>query len=131
MYTNIDTNHAITSLKEWLTRHKSELPRGFPTEMVIRAAELVMTNNIIQFDDTFWLQEIGTAMGTNSACSWASIYYANKEETTLLPLLQGPDPNSRNDDSTALTIRTTSVLAPRPPPPPLPLLFYGRLIDDT
>lgn len=114
MYTNIDTQHSITSLREWLTRHKSELPHQFPTAMVIAAMELVMTSNIFQFDDTFWHQQTGTAMGTNTACMQASIYYANHEEKTLLQKYQGFNINGNN-----------SILIPAP------LHFYRRLIDDT
>ena len=113
MYTNIDTNHGIQALKEWLSRHNNELPKGFPTTMVLRAVELVMKNNIFQFDNTFWHQLTGTAMGTPVACTYATIYFANHEETTFLPKFQ---------------------LLPTPTPTPAhnsPLLLYGRLIDDT
>ena len=54
MYTNIDTPHSIQALRRWLTRHKRDLPSGFPFEMVIAAMELVMTNNIFQFDNTYF-----------------------------------------------------------------------------
>jgi len=83
--------------------HAQELPTDFPKDMVLEATELVMRNNIFQFDDTYWLQLTGTAMGTSLACVYATIYYSYLEETELLPKFQSPSG----------------------------LLLYGRLIDDA
>ncbi len=84
MYTNIDTKHGLRTLKDWFDLHAKELPQGYPTEMVLKAVELVMSNNVFQFDNTYWLQLCGTAMGTSSACMYATIYYSYHEETALL-----------------------------------------------
>ena len=101
MYTNINTTHALATLQKWFTLHKNDLPQDYPTQMVLEATKLVMTNNVFQFDDTYWLQLTGTAMGSNLAVAYATIYYAYHEETTILPALQHC------------------------------LLLYGRLIDDA
>ena len=53
MYTNINTFHALTTLHKWLTLHKDDLPHDYPTQMVLEATKLVMTNNVFQFDDTY------------------------------------------------------------------------------
>ena len=103
MYTNINTTHALQVLSLWLDLHALELPTHFPKDMVLEATELVMRNNIFQFDDTYWLQLTGTAMGTNLACVYATIYYSYHEETKLLPKSQSSSG----------------------------LLLYGRLIDDA
>jgi hypothetical protein len=112
MYTNINTEHSIHILKEWLDLHQADLPKGFPTTMVLAATELVMTFNVFQFDDTFWHQLTGTAMGTPVACTFATIYYAYHEEKCYLKKFH-------RDYQTATTANTA------------PLLLYGRLIDDT
>jgi len=44
-----------------------------------------MSNNIFQFDNTFWLQTCGTAMGTSCACSYATLYWAYIERKHILP----------------------------------------------
>ena len=44
-----------------------------------------MTHNIFQFGDTFWAQQIGTAMGTPVACIYATIFFAWFEKTYILP----------------------------------------------
>ena len=108
MYTNIDTAHGLQTLKDWLHLHRHDLPEDYPTELILRATRLVMYNNVFQFDDTYWLQRTGTAMGTNLACVYATIYYSYHEETRILPTF-GLTQSQRNP----------------------PLLLYGRLIDDA
>lgn len=110
MYTNIDTDHSIKTLKDWFQLHKADLPQGFPTNMILAATELIMKSNVFQLDDTYWLQLIGTAMGTSMACLLATIYYSYHEETNLLP-----------------TYQQQPLMAHKPPA----LLLYGRLIDDS
>ena len=123
MYTNIDTNHGLETLKKWFQLHAHELPRGYPTEMVLQAVELVMRNNIFQFDDTFWLQLTGTAMGTSLACIYATIYFSYHEETRIIPVY-----------SLGVTIPNVATPVPLRPVPTLtdsPLLLHARLIDDA
>jgi hypothetical protein len=113
MYTNIDTPHGIATLKAWLTLHKADLPKGFPVSMIVAATELIMTYNVFQLDDTYWLQLTGTAMGTPVACAFATIYYAYHEETFYLRKYHHSYQPITNDQVA------------------YPLLLYGRLIDDT
>lgn len=53
MYTNINSHHTITVFRRILTM----APDDFPKSMFIQALELVMSSNIFQFDDTYWLQK--------------------------------------------------------------------------
>ena len=87
MYTNIDTNHAIKVISEWLdSLHlNNQLPANFPLEAMKEAIMLVMENNIFEWDDLHFLQLLGTAMGTSAACMWAMIYFAVHEMGTLIP----------------------------------------------
>ena len=66
MYTNIDTNHTIEVISQWLD--SLSLPEGFPLAAVKSAMELVMRNNIFMRGDCYFLQLLGTAMGTSAAC---------------------------------------------------------------
>jgi hypothetical protein len=47
--------------------------------------KIIMSNNIFQFDDTYWLQKCGTAMGTSCACSYATLYWAYIERKFIIP----------------------------------------------
>ncbi|KAL7523901.1 hypothetical protein ACHAWF_000737 [Thalassiosira exigua] len=75
MYTNIDTDHAIYVIGTWLDALGNQLPSGFPLEAVKEAMELIMKNNIFSWGDLYFLQLLGTAMGTSAACMWATIYF--------------------------------------------------------
>ena len=44
-----------------------------------------MSENVFQYDDMFFLQKIGTAMGTNVAPPYAELYYAYHEFKVLFP----------------------------------------------
>ena len=89
MYTNIDTDHALQVIGEWLDELQSSgklADNGlstFPVEAIKEALALVMKNNIFEFGDMYFQQLTGTAMGTSSACMWATIYFAI-HETFLL-----------------------------------------------
>ena len=67
MYTNIDASHAIEVISKWLD--SVPLPEGFPLVVVKTVMELVMCNNIFEWGDSYFLQLLGTAMGTSAACT--------------------------------------------------------------
>ena len=83
MYTNIHLGHALPIIQHFLLH----APRGqkITKECEIRVIPLVytlnvvMTNNMFTFCDTFWLQTAGTAMGTLPAPNWATLYMAIRE----------------------------------------------------
>jgi hypothetical protein len=52
--------------KRWLT--------DFPMPLFWKVLEIVMSRNIFQFDDLFFDQEEGTAMGTSTAVLYATVY---------------------------------------------------------
>jgi len=85
MYTNIDIDHLLWVVDDWLRLHDSKLPPLFPVATILEALKLVMKHNIFHFGDTWWMQKIGTAMGTPCACIIATIYFAHYEKFTLLP----------------------------------------------
>jgi len=49
---------------------------------------LVMRNNIFEWGDMYFLQLLGTAMGTSAACMWATIYFGVHESNKLIPTYQ-------------------------------------------
>ena len=46
---------------------------------------LVMHSNLFEWGDCYFLQLLGTAMGTSAACMWATIYFAVHKNLVLLP----------------------------------------------
>ena len=87
MYNNIDTEHAIRVIEWWLKKldQNKQLPPDFPLEAVTYAMKTIMRNHIFEWGDLFFLQLLGTAMGTSSAVMWATLYYAYHEVHTLIP----------------------------------------------
>ena len=84
MYTNIDTNHGLQILTEFITLH-SQTDENFPKKTIIELLTLVMKNNIFTFGDLYFLQKCGTAMGTIVAVKYATLYFASHENNTILP----------------------------------------------
>ena len=85
MYTNIDTSYALETIFKWLD--SMPLLEEFPLAAVKAAMELAMCNNIFEWEDSYFLQLLVTAMGTAAACMWATIYFAVDEMLSLIPKL--------------------------------------------
>ena len=87
MYTNIDIDHGLAVLRLWLDNLKEEgkIALDYPIKLIMELTNIVMKNNHFQFGDTDWLQLVGTAMGTPMACIYATIYFAWKEMTDIIP----------------------------------------------
>ena len=87
MYNNIDTDHAIKVITWWLNdlSDNNQLPSNFPLQAVLEAMTIIMQNNIFEFGDCYFLQLLGTAMGTSAAVMWATLYYGYHEVHTIIP----------------------------------------------
>jgi hypothetical protein len=101
MYTNIDTNLGIASIRDFITAHQSKLPANFPSNFFPIVLTLIMKCNIFTFGDSYWLQLAGTAMGTPVACSYATVAIGQYENVKVIPTFK---PN---------------------------LIYYKRYIDDV
>jgi len=84
MYTNIDSKHGPDLIEKWIQEYADDVPQDFPTELLLKLLRIIMTNNVFQFDNTFWLQVCGTSMGTSCACSYATLYWAYIERKSRL-----------------------------------------------
>ena len=82
-YTNINIQHAINILERWFLLHKEDLLENFPVGLILLGIRRLMEFNVFTFGSKYYLQLNGTAMGTNVACMWATIYYSYYEETKL------------------------------------------------
>jgi hypothetical protein len=85
MYTNIDTDTALEAFSFLFEHYNEEIPSDFPKALFLSVLEIVMKRNLFQFDDTYWLQKDGTAMGTPTACLHATISYGVHERNRILP----------------------------------------------
>jgi len=79
MYTNIETETGIATIKDLLKEEADRISPQFPSDLFINILEIMMRNNVFTFGDTYWLQMSGTAMGTPAACETISFrHYKNK-----------------------------------------------------
>jgi len=84
MYTNINTDVGIKSIRSFIQENINRIPHDFPTELFLNM-ELVMRNNIFTFSNLYWLQLLGTAMGTPAACTYATVSYSQYKNSIILP----------------------------------------------
>jgi len=84
MYTNIETNIGIESIRTFIQDNINYIPRDFPTDLFLEILEIVMTNNVFSFGNSYWLQLSGTAMGTPAACAYATISFGQHENSVIL-----------------------------------------------
>lgn len=85
MYTNIDSEHGMIVISCWLEEYQDEISSDFPKDLFLKVLRIVMTHNIFQLDDTYWLQTCGTSMGTSCACAYATLYWGYIERKYILP----------------------------------------------
>jgi hypothetical protein len=85
MYSNIDTEHGIEVLTQWLRDYADDLPDCMPVDFIIESLAEIMRSNIFQFGDTYWKQTRGCAMGTSTAVNYAYLYVGLLEVQRLLP----------------------------------------------
>ena len=49
MYTNINTDHVIDTLRKWFKQHEKDLPGEFKTELILKGIERLMKHNLFTF----------------------------------------------------------------------------------
>ena len=87
MYNNFDTRHTIRVISTWLRdlHAKGELPDSSPLDAVISAMITIKSNNPFEWGNMYFLQLIGTGMGTSATVMLGTLYFACHEEHTLIP----------------------------------------------
>ena len=68
LYNNIIHDEGLESLQESLEQRTNP---EVPTDYLIRLMEIILKNNLFIFHEALWRQEIGCAMGTKPAPSYA------------------------------------------------------------
>ena len=73
LYSNICHDLGLTAIKYWLENYTNEIPNRFSNEFILDSLSFVLENNTFQFNDTFFKQTKGTAMGTKVAPTYATL----------------------------------------------------------
>ena len=82
LYTNIDNEDGIRACYQaWLTQDDD--PQQPPAEVLKYLLELVLKLNTLEFNEKFYLQTRGTAMGSKAAPAYANTFMGYLENTIL------------------------------------------------
>ena len=87
LYTSISHDLGVEALSYWCDKLRGYIPARFTKEFILKACRFILTNNFFQFNDEFWHQLVGTAMGTKFAPPYACLTMGYLEETKLYPRL--------------------------------------------
>ena len=87
LYSNIPHNLGLEAVKYWIEKYPDNLNSRFSKEFILDGIKLILENNIFCFNDTFYRQEKGTAMGTKFAPVYATLTIGYLEEK-LTPSLK-------------------------------------------
>ena len=92
MYTNIGHIFMLEAVKNKLSKNPPtpENPR-IPDKHLLKLLEICLTRNDFYFNNQYYLQIKGTAMGKRFAPSGANIFMAEWEEQVLLKVMYKPD----------------------------------------
>ena len=84
-YTNIILKEGLEAFKAVLDELKDTT---IPSTYLIKLLRIVMECNIFKLNDEFWIQLIGTSMGTRVAPTYASLFMGKLEKEILQNCLQ-------------------------------------------
>ena len=85
MYTNITTEEGVKQVRIFLDSLEKVkfLPLTFPKQEILEILKIIMDNNVIQFGNTYWLQQRGAVMGILPACIYTRIFFDDPEKKLL------------------------------------------------
>ena len=95
LYSNIPHNLGLEAITYWLNKFPDELPNRISKNFILEGIKFILENNIFFFNDTFFLQSKGTAMGSKFAPIYATLVLAYLEETMYEKAAQEFDSNFR------------------------------------
>ena len=69
LYSNIPHELGLKTISFWLNKYPKELPKRISKDFILEGIKLILENNSFCFNNTYFLQTKGTAMGTKFAPS--------------------------------------------------------------
>ena len=73
LYTSIPHSLDMESITFWLNESPDSLPGRFDHAFILKSIDFILRNNYFSFEDNWYLQISGTAMGTKMAPTYASL----------------------------------------------------------
>ena len=88
MYTNIPHSDGIEATKEALV---GEMSDKHHVEFLVQLLTVILKNNIFEFDDHLYKQNVGTGMGLKPSPSYADIFMDKKIDVNMEKIIQNWD----------------------------------------
>ena len=95
LYTNIPHKDGLLSVKYWIDKYPELIDPRFTSEFLMEAVNFILNNNTFHFDDNYYLQKCGTAMGTKMAPTYATLFMGYLEEKFYTEIEKRFDANVR------------------------------------
>ena len=80
LYTNIPQTEGLEAIHD---AHEDRNEKNISLDFIIKLLDLVLKNNIFEFNEEQFIQLIGTAMGSRPAPCYANIFMAKKIDTQI------------------------------------------------
>lgn len=80
LYTNIPHDLGKEAVKYWLNKKRDKIDSRFSNDFILEALDIVLERNSFYFDQGFFQQVKGTAMGTKVAPTYATLVLGYLEE---------------------------------------------------
>ena len=80
LYPSIPHGEGLEAIREALDRRENP---GVATDTLVGLASLVLENNYFEFNDRFYRQKLGTAIGTKFAPAYANLFMTRLEERLM------------------------------------------------
>lgn len=87
LYTNISHEKGLIALRHYLSLREDSSP---PSDFIIQMASYLLKYNYFSFDNDFFLQISGTAMGSNFAPNYANLFMGFFEESYIFNTEKNP-----------------------------------------
>ena len=71
LYTSIPHEYGIETISYWIDKHPETINPRFCKNFIIEGLLFVLENNVFHFNDEYFKQILGTAMGTDVAPAFA------------------------------------------------------------
>ena len=73
LYTSIPHEFGLEAIKFWLEKHPQSLHKRFSKDFILESSKFILENNTCTFNDEYYTQISGTAMGTIFAPTYATL----------------------------------------------------------
>ena len=83
LYTNIPIEDGLEAVRDALEERED---KSVSTEFLVRLLEIVLKNNIFEFNQQLFQQLIGTAMGTKCAPNYSNLFMAKKIDPEIIKM---------------------------------------------